>query len=149
MEPKIWLPIAISLAALLVSAGGPALTALIQTKHEQRMHRDRFILEHSHQVIENYLKAAGRYAFGYQPEDKNSFGESCAEIFMYAPEQLWDDIQEINILIHKIIDGKPEFIQIVEMRIELRKKYLNLCRDFAPYRRTSENKRKRRRHKSK
>ena len=133
----------IAFAALFVSAAGPFFTALINSIHESRMSKKRFVQEHEHQVIERYLKAVGKYVFTTEHSDMREFGECSSEIFMYAPEELWDDIRDLNKKITEYRQCDEHSLRMV-LKQNNQKLYFELCEKFADYRRSSKRKYKRR-----
>lgn len=139
METSAILAIVISAAAFLTSVAGPCLTAHINSKHEQKMYTKRFKTEHKHEVIEKYLKAVGKYVFSSFDENTDIFGEASAEIFMYVPKELWDDIRALNtsIINFSQITGF-EYKQTIKP--QLQRSFLSLCEKFSDLNRTSENK---------
>lgn len=143
MDLATTLAITISAVAVISTVIGPVLTAAITCLHESSMYKKRFIIEHENEAIEKYLHTVGRYAFGEHYDDKKDFGEAISEIFMYTPEELWDDIQKINAQIVSLLEIKLHSDRKPYVT-ELQKSYLVLCRKFAPYRRsTKKNKRRR------
>ncbi|MBQ8836423.1 MAG: hypothetical protein IJ002_03040 [Clostridia bacterium] len=139
MEFSPVIAIVISAAAFLTSIAGPFLTAHIQCKHEQKMYHKRFRIEHEHEVIERYLKTAGKYCFSLDYNDMRDFGEASAEIFMYAPKELWDDIKALNTQI-SVISRVGDYDKSKQLRTQLQESYLSLCENFSVLRRTSERK---------
>lgn len=136
MELSSIIAIIISAAAFLTSVIGPCLSAYIQSKHEEKMYKKRFISEHEHEVIERYLKTAGKYSFSMDYNDMRDFGEASAEIFMYAPRELWKDIQELNTQISNI-SLCNDFQTKKSKNKQLQKSYLDLCEKFSDFRRFS------------
>lgn len=129
------LAITISAVAVISTVIGPVLTATITCLHESSMYKKRFLTEHEHEAIEKYLHTVGRFAFGEHYDDQKDFGEAISEIFMYAPKELWEDIQNINndiivLLATQTRSEKKPYISA------LQKSYLSLCEKFAPYRRS-------------
>lgn len=138
MNTETLIAIIVSVIALLSTIIGPMITAWRTCKHEKEMYKLRFYKEHEHEVIERYLRVVGRFAFGQHYDDQKNLGEALSEIFMYAPEELWDDIQSINSEIISILNIKLNSDRNVHMP-ELQQSYIKLCRSFAPYRRSDKN----------
>lgn len=143
MDLGTTLAITISAIAVISTVIGPVLTAAITCLHESSMYKKRFLTEHEHEAIEKYLRTVGRFAFGEHYDDQKDLGEAISEIFMYAPEELWTDIQKVNKDIISLLeikshnDRKP-FVT------DLQKSYLELCKRFAPYRRSTKKHKRRR-----
>lgn len=141
------LAIVISGAAFLMSVFGPLLTALVTGKHEEKMYAKRFKTEHEHQVIERYLQSVGKYLFSKSYDDIREFGESSAEIFMYTPKELWDDIRSLNediFMLHRCNFEEREL-----KTPKSQKKYFALCEKFSSLRRSSKHQHERSRRKRK
>ena len=135
MDIATTIAIIVSATAVLASVIGPMITAAITCHHESKMYKKRFLLEHEHEVIERYLRTAGRYAFGKDHEDQKDLGDATSEIYMYAPIELHEDIQSINEQIIDLISSN-RYNDIPQKNVALRKSYLALCEKFAPYRRS-------------
>ena len=146
MDLATVIAIIISATAVLASIIGPMITAAITCRHERKMYKKRFLMEHEHEVIERYLRTIGRYAFGNAPEDQKDLGDAMSEIFMYAPIELHDDLQNINNQIIELMGCSYD--DEWQRAANLRKSYLELCEKFAPYRRSGKI-RKKYRHKRK
>ena len=128
---------AISGAAFLASIIGPYIAAKTTCNHEERMYRARFKTEHEHEVIERYLKAVGRLAFASDHNEMKDFGEASAEIFMYAPQELWSDIRDLNEQISDLCHAE-NYHQKKEQRIIIQVSYFALCEKFSNLRRESQ-----------
>lgn len=143
MDTGALIAIIISAAAFLMTVLGPLLTSLIQCHHETAMYENRFNIEHRHEVIEKYLKSAGKYVFSGEFKNREEFGEASAEIFMYAPKELWSDIRELNITISEAF-----FIDDYQLRQkclqQAQAKYFSLCEKFSFLHRPSRRKSDRR-----
>ena len=137
MNIETLIAIIVSVIALLSTIIGPIITAKRTCNHEKEMYKLRFYKEHEHEVIERYLRVVGRFAFGQHYDDQKDLGEALSEIFMYAPKELWDDIQSINSKIISILNIKLNSDRNVHMP-ELQQLYVKLCKSFAPYRRSDE-----------
>ena len=142
MESSAIIAIVISAAAFLTSIAGPCLTAFINCRHERKMYFNRFKTEHEHDVVEKYIKTVGRYVFSLDYKDLNNFGEASAEIFMYAPKELWSDIRQLNQDIAEI-SRLGYYEQQKAKQGQLQNSYLILCEKFSDLRRTLEDQKKR------
>lgn len=121
----------VAAAALLAPIVGPAITAIVTIFHERSMYKKRFAMEHEHEAIERYLKAAGKYLFCASSTNYMAFGETVSEIFMYAPKKLWGDIRKLNESISKHHLNSSSDTAITTIRED----YLKLCENFASLRR--------------
>ena len=122
--------IIISVAAFATAVLGPLITAGIQCWHESRMHKMRYYDEHKQEVIENYLKSVGKYAFTTDRSEKRDFGESSAEIFMYTPKEMWPDIRRLNDLILEYTMSQGTYEQKHAEQTDIIKHYYALCEKF-------------------
>ena len=128
MDKDFW----IAFAALVVASCGPLFTAFINAHHETVMYKKRNITEHQHSAVERYLSATGRYVFSHDYPDLKEFGAASSEIFMYAPEYLWEDIKELNDLIVKA-HSCEDYHHRKHLSTEIQKKYLCLCEKFSNF----------------
>ena len=122
--------IIVSVAAFATAVLGPLITASIQCSHESKMYNKRFYEEHKQQVIENYLKAVGKFAFTTDWNEKLEFGEASAEIFMYTPKELWDNIRELNKQISDYTTSSDDYSTKKEYQKKLLNNYFELCEKF-------------------
>ena len=129
----------LSIAALAFSVAGPIITAVIKRNHERDMFKNKFELKHRHDAIEKYLKSAGRCVFTGDHNDIRDFGEASAEIFMYAPSELWTDIRNLNDGISELT-SLSDHNQIRKEKQYLQSTYLSLCEKMSNLRRDLERK---------
>lgn len=87
--------ILISIAALVFSVASPAITAYLNNRHQLKMKRIEFNMEHRAQVIENYIRATGETIFTHKPTSAQ-YGTYYGEIFLYVPSNLWPLLVTIN-----------------------------------------------------
>lgn len=135
MNLETSLAIVMSAIAVISTVAGPIITSAITCYHDSKQYRKRFLDEHKHEAIERYLRTIGRFAFGEHYDDQRDLGEAMSEIFMYSPEELWPDIQKINkdivtLLEIKLYNDRKPLVK------NLQNSYLELCKKFAPYRRS-------------
>ena len=122
--------IIISVAAFATAVLGPLITTWITCAHDSKMHKKRFYEEHKQQVIENYLKSVGKFVFTTNWDDRRDFGESTAEIFMYAPKRLWPIIRSINSKISQYITTQGTDNERKTAVKDLQNCYFELCEEF-------------------
>lgn len=134
MNTETIIALVISGAALLTSVAGPLITALITNSHERKMYQKRFETEHKHEVIEKYLKSAGKYIFNLKFEDSEEFAEACGEIFMYAPQDMWNDIRLLNEAI-SILISIDDYHERKSKSVDEQSLYLSICERFSDQRR--------------
>lgn len=115
----------IAIISFLVALASPIITELIRNSHEKKIWNREFLEKHRCDVIESYLNAVGEYAFCPSLQNREKFGKAVSEIFMYAPQELWSEIEEINSAItNKSTDTS------------LQQKYLDLCKSFSSLKRS-------------
>lgn len=146
METSDIISIIIAAAAFFTAVIGPLLSSLIQCRHESKMYEKRFKTEHEHEAIERYIKVVGKNVFSINHDNMEDFSEASAEIFMYAPMYLWDDIRKINNMIASIY-ADTDYQSIGPRKREAQTVYFSLCEKFSDLRRTSKHKRRRSRRK--
>ena len=137
MDTGTILAIIISAVAVISTIIGPMITAGITCRHEKTMYAKRFYIEHEHEVIELYLHVVGRFAFGKDYDDQKDLGDAISEIFMYAPKELWPDIQNINAKMMDLLHHH-EYKEGLTLTDDLRTAYFDLCEKFASLRRSAE-----------
>ena len=137
MNLETSLAIVMSAIAVISTIAGPIITSAITCYHDSKQYRKRFLDEHKHEAIERYLRTIGRFAFGEHYDDQRDLGEAMSEIFMYSPEELWPDIQKINKDIVTLLEIKL-YNDRKPLVTNLQNSYLELCKKFAPYRRSDE-----------
>lgn len=135
MNLETSLAIVMSAIAVISTVAGPIITSAITCYHDSKQYRKRFLDEHKHEAIERYLRTIGRFAFGEHYDDQKDLGEAMSEIFMYSPEELWPDIQKINKDIVTLLEIKL-YNDRKPLVTNLQNSYLELCKKFAPYRRS-------------
>lgn len=89
----------IALAALAIAVLSPFLTAYLNNRHQLKMKRIEFNLEHRAQVIENYIRATGETIITHKPISSQfgpHYGTYFGEVFIYVPNDLWPLLVRIN-----------------------------------------------------
>lgn len=115
----------IAVASFVVSILSPWIVEKTKNKHEIKIWNREFLEKHRCDVIESYLNAVGEYAYCPSLQNREKFGKAVSEIFMYAPQELWSEIEEINSAItNKSTDAS------------LQQKYLDLCKSFSSLKRS-------------
>ena len=126
MNVSVW----ISLAAVFVAVAGPFFTALITGFFEAKSYKRRFVIEHSHKVIENYLQSVSRclfaYLMGQATNEFVNFATCSAEIFTYIPKEHWQDVRDLNAHVVKYFNDDQNF-QLDQAQAL----YFSVCERFA------------------
>lgn len=117
----------ISLAVAIVS---PFLVALANHRHERKMYKMKFAIEYKHEVIERYLRSAGKCLFSFDRESISEFESAASEIFMYAPEEMWDDLDQFNKAVAQCINSVDYGNDIRPALQDLQSNYFKICRGF-------------------
>ena len=107
-------PVLISITALVVSVLCPVLTALVNNLFQLKFRNRDFFDKHHAEVIEGYLRTAGACTCNDSKEARVEYGKYYAEIFLYAPESLWSDIE----LFHEMIasgSAKGTYAQLIKI----------------------------------
>ena len=94
--------IIISITTFAASIASPILVAIINNKHQLKKQRVEYYDNHKNEVIENYLRAVGQFLYGDAYEKDDNYGLCCAEIYMYVPKHLWNQVDEIDDSIRKL-----------------------------------------------
>ena len=121
--------IIISIATFVGSVISPIVVSLINNHHQSKRRYEEFYQQHRSDVIENYLRAVGKYIYCHNEANTTDLGSSLAEIYMYAPKDLWDKIDQMNVSISTLHDygyGKD----LSEKLIRIKDQYQELCKAF-------------------
>lgn len=128
----------ISISSICVPYIFQSVFRILDSKIEDKRFERNHFLTHKSEVIEKYIRCVGKCALSEQKIDKAEFGEACAEIFMYAPEEMWDDILSVNQAISEMIEdfkgailGAPGYQEQQKYAKIIHEKYFNLCRCFS------------------
>lgn len=91
--------------ALIVSVISPFVTSVLNNIHERKMWERRKNHERRDIAIQNYIQKCGlalkRDAGTYVKEYSENYGE----IFLFAPKELWSDIEKLDYYITNRIHG--------------------------------------------
>ena len=111
----------IALAALAIAILSPFLTAYLNNRHQLKMKRIEFNLEHRAQVIENYIRATGDTIFTHKPSSAHQYGAFYGEIFVYLPIELWPLLLSINEKFKQSLydEAQPEFFVLCQQLAKL------------------------------
>lgn len=89
----------ISSISLFASFASPLLTAAIKNRHELKMYNLGFFVQHRAEAIERYIASVGAVIHGSCDEDLREYGTHLGEIYLYVPERLWLQIEQIDLAI--------------------------------------------------
>ena len=112
------LSLAIAIAALILSALSPLVSSIIggifhymekklELKAEVERRNHEFYEQHRAEVIERYINAVGKAAQNFAVGNRQEFGESMGEIYMYVDKSLWPLLDSIASKINKHTPGDP------------------------------------------
>ena len=91
--------IIISLITAVAAILAPVLTAFINTRHEQKMKKLEMFELTRIKVISNYISSAEKYIDHTCEQYRLDFGECCNQIYLYTPKQIWNIIDDFNMMI--------------------------------------------------
>ena len=130
------LSIILSIVAIFISAASVIVPMLLNMYTQKVTFRREFIQKRKHEVVENYLKSMGKIAFSNVSTDRVESTEWLSEIYMYAPQELWADIDKMNSFVVRAssvtisMDEKDYCInQIGDNYIEFCKKFSFISRE--------------------
>ena len=115
----------ISIVSLVSTACSPVIANILNNAHQARMFKKEFYEKRKCEVVENYLKSIGNCLLYNSVENKKALSEWTSEIYMYTPQRLWDDIDEMNKKLFVFIDSNYN-----RADNELIFQYLNFCKKF-------------------
>ena len=121
------------IVALAKFFGGFISTRLLDSynnKHEKEMFKKEFYEKRKCEVIENYLKCIGGIIFYNDYQNKASTAEYISEIYMYAPKEMWCEIDKINRLALNIAYRYGEDGYSKEA---IKETYIDFCKKFSEF----------------
>lgn len=91
----------LSAITLVVAIISPVVVACVNNRHQTKIRKIDFYLEHRARVIEQYLSALGEITHGIigHSESFKKAGKNSAEMYLYVPEKHWDILDKIESLI--------------------------------------------------
>lgn len=101
--------------ALIISVLSPIITSMLNHLHEKNMWALSSAAERKNIAISNYIQKAGLALKRDGNIYVKEYGEAYGEIFLYAPENLWEDIEKLDYYItNRQHDSTPNklFIKI-------------------------------------
>ena len=122
--------VVVAIIALCVSIFSPGIVAWINNKHEKEMFKKEFYEKRKCEVIENYLKCIGGIIFYNDYQNKASTAEYISEIYMYAPKEMWCEIDKINRLALNIAYRYGEDGYSKEA---IKETYIDFCKKFSEF----------------
>lgn len=119
------LSIVIAIAALVLSALSPLISAFVNgkfrikekkldiTAKKQEQERE-FYYRHRAEVIENYIRATGQVIEADAQKNQMDFGSAMGEIYLYVDRSLWPLLDRIADYIHNEngFKAKDDFIEL-------------------------------------
>ena len=123
----------LSVISLAVAILSPVLVALSNHRHERKMYRMKFVTEHKHEVIEHYLRSAGKCIFMFDLAALSEFESVASEIFMYAPEEKWDDLDRFNKSVASCFNSAECGANVRAYLQALQSDYFDICRQFSKH----------------
>lgn len=99
---NIDLPATISAVTLLVSFISPVVVSVINNRHSEKMERMK---EHERirmQAVSEYIRNTGAAISTIGDDVYARYQSSYGEIFLYTSSDLWNSIEQINLMINRI-----------------------------------------------
>lgn len=118
-----------SIAALIISVLSPFITMFLNHRHELKMYKLRFRVEHKAVIIEQYLNCASEVIQYATSETRSAFGAAHGKMLLYADESVKRDMMDIyNMFIDssRLIDFKSASDKLAAISQELSKQYATL-----------------------
>ena len=88
--------IVIAAIALVVSVLSPIFTAILNNRYQLKLKRIEFNLQHRAEVIEGYIRTAGKATKSPTYENISDFGKYANEIYLYLDDSFWPYLDTIN-----------------------------------------------------
>ena len=133
MNIEFDMALVVSVASLSVAVFSPVLVSIFSNRHERKMYRLRFVTEHKHEVIENYLRFAGKCIFLFDLTALAEFESIASEIFMYAPKTMWEDLDQFNRAVASCFNSAEYGGNVRASLQALQSEYFEICRKFSDY----------------
>lgn len=93
--------IVISGVTLIAAIASPIITTQLNNRFQMRVHRQQFYDEHRAQTIEKFVSSVGQLCSDIEREQfLREYGKNSSEIYLYIPENLWDNVDRINLAIY-------------------------------------------------
>lgn len=128
--------IIISIATFAASIVSPILVTIINNHYQAKKQQIEYYDNHKNQVIENYLRSIGQFLYDFDYQKDQNYGSSCAEIYMYVPEKLWDKIDSLDDSIRQI-ENSNSYEQKQYLRSCAQNEFLELRKAFSDLGRTA------------
>ena len=85
--------------ALVISVASPMVTAIINSRSQRKLKEMELIDLRRADAIGSYIQATGAYIQDPRPATASAYGSAYGEIFLYAPQHMWDPIAKLNMKI--------------------------------------------------
>lgn len=115
-------------AALIISISSAVLTVIVPVvqifignSHEIRMKKIELYDVRRAEVISAYIRSAGAYLQDPRAETAAEYGRAYGEIFLYAPEGLWEQLSNLNEKIIKKYQTPDVYADLSAICMELGK----------------------------
>lgn len=118
-----------SITALIISVLSPFITMFLNHRHELKMYKLRFRVEHKAAIIEQYLNCASEVIQYATPETRSAFGAAHGKMLLYADEVTKRDMMDIyNMFIDssRLIDFKNASDKLAAISEKLSEQYATL-----------------------
>lgn len=123
----------VSAISLAVAIFSPVLVSIFSNLHERKMYRLRFVAEHKHEVIESYLRLAGKCIFLFDLTALSEFESVASEIFMYAPKTMREDLDRFNRAVAECFNSAEYGGNVRASLQALQSDYFDICQKFGDF----------------
>ena len=144
MNIEILTPV-VSIAAMLFTFLAAILPSIINNHYQAKKENREFYEKHRCEVIENYLKNTARHLYGniHAHDYAADYASSLAEIYIYAPQELWEKIDEMNEIIIDLSNANED-PQRRYLETKAKQNYHELCKSFSDFSRSPRSNKKQR-----
>lgn len=91
----------IALASIILSMASPVISDAVTAKSQRKMLKLKHEMENSQRAISEYLKYASIQVDTPTGTFMEQYDKAYGEVFLYAPNEAWEDIRMLNDMIHK------------------------------------------------
>lgn len=126
MDLNVLIPQITAIITASLALVSPWIIAIINHKHEEKMHKLKFYEEHKAEVIENFLRKTGAYIYSHNWDKKLDIGEYSGEIYLYVDQKLWNEIDKLLELTYQRNHDEKTYLHAKHV-------HQNLCKELKQY----------------
>lgn len=90
----------IALASILLTSFSPTINSAVTAKSQRKMLKLKHEMENSQRAISEYLKYTSIQVDTPTGTFMEQYDKAYGEVFLYAPQEAWEDIRLLNNMIH-------------------------------------------------